>query len=88
MYYFWGLFLFKQMILRGIAHKRYCLLVVSSKAAADKRFSLADICGGEECTASHRRFSAQKMPPLEILPEPYPSLSTARNKAYAILLLM
>lgn len=75
------------MILRGVAHKRYCLLVVCSKAAADKQFSLADICGEEECSVSHRRFSA-KLPPLEILPDPYPSLPTARKEAYAILLLM
>lgn len=51
------------MILRRIAHKRYCLLVVCSKEVADKQFSLADICGGEECTASHRRFSAQNCHP-------------------------
>lgn len=73
------------MILRGIAHKRYCLLVVCPKAARDKQFSLADICGGEECMASHRRFSAQNCHPWKsflTLPLLYPHPETRHMPFY------
>lgn len=51
-------FFLKQRILREVTYKRYCLLVVCSKAATDKQFSPTAVCGGEECIASHRQFSA------------------------------
>lgn len=58
-YYFGVVDFFKQRTLREVAHKRYCLLVVCSKADTDKQFSPTVVCGGEECVASHSQFSAQ-----------------------------
>lgn len=80
-YYFGDSFFFKQRILREIAHKRYCLLVVCSKAAADKQFSPTAVCGREECIASHKQFSAQNCLPWKSF-LPLTLLSSQRERSH------